>query len=89
MPTKRPRYTITASDELSRALDEAAHWWPDERDAPARLLQHLAMLGFQAMHREQQALADADLAVVDQVAGALTGAYQDDYLQTLREDWPA
>jgi hypothetical protein len=89
MPTKRPRYTVTASDELSHALDEAARWWPAERDAPARLLLHLAMVGFEAMQRERQALEAADLTVVDQVAGALTGAYSDGYLDDLREDWPA
>jgi hypothetical protein len=49
----------------------------------------LAMVGFEAMQRERQALEAADLTVVDQVAGALTGAYSDGYLDDLREDWPA
>jgi hypothetical protein len=88
MPTKRHRYTVTATDDLVRALDEAAQRWPDERDTPSRLLLHLVAAGYAAIQHEHETNRAADLAAMDRVAGALTGAYPEGYLDTLREDWP-
>ena len=88
MPTKRQRFTVTATDELTRALDEAAQRWPEERDAPTRLLLHLVEKGYAAIQRERQENQAADLAVIDALAGALTDDYPGGYLESLREDWP-
>lgn len=77
MPTDRPRQTITETDEIARALDAAAVRWPEDRDsrARARLLARLVREG----HR----------ATSDGLSsGALTGVYTDDYLESLRRDWP-
>ena len=81
MPTTRPRYTITESDELAQALDAAARRWP--REPRGRLLVRLVDAG-------ARALADQDedrRAAVRRTSGALTGAYPEGYLDLLRDDW--
>jgi hypothetical protein len=88
MPTTRQRFTVTATDELTRALDEAALRWPEQRDQPTRLLLHLVAQGYASIQHEREAARDADLAVLNRAAGALTGAYQEGYLEELRADWP-
>jgi hypothetical protein len=88
VPTKRQRFTVTATDELTRALDEAGRRWPEERDAPSHLLLHLVEAGYLAIRREREALVAADVAAIEQAAGALTGSYPNAYLHDLRTDWP-
>lgn len=89
VPTKRPRHVITETDDIARALDDAAERWPEHRGARGALLRRLIAEG----HRElvdAHALATAARAVaVEETAGALTGLYGTDYLAALREDWPA
>ena len=88
MPTTRHRYTITETDEVARALAEAAREWPDESRAPGRLLAHLVEEGRRALaSRRQEALA-SDRASIEQVSGTLTGLYPPGYLAQLRGDWP-
>lgn len=88
MPTNRQRFTVTATDDLTRALDEAALRWPEERDQPTRLLLHLVAQGCTSIRHEREAARKADLAVLNRAAGALTGVYQEGYLEELRADWP-
>jgi hypothetical protein len=89
MPTSRPRHTITETDELAHALDDAARHWPQEADARGRLLLHLVHEGHRAIgdanSEESQRRRDA----VERTAGELTGVYPADYLERLRDDWPA
>lgn len=88
MPTKRRRHLITETDEVAAALDDAAAKWPDETSR-ARLLVRLVAEGHGAISRrrvrEDQRRRDA----VDRTSGVLTGVYGADYLDELREDWPA
>jgi hypothetical protein len=87
MPTRRTRHSITESDELARALDDAAERWPEDRDARAQLLLRLAREGHLAIQeRGDQETADRR-AAVRATSGALTGAYPQGYLDDLREDW--
>ncbi len=88
MPTSRRRHLVTETDELAAALDAAAVRWPGV--SRTGLLVHLAMEG----HRRRVQQGDNDrsnrrLAVIRQHSGVLTGTYGADYLQQLRNDWPA
>ena len=89
MPTSRPRHTITETDEVARALDDAAEHWPEQRSARAKLLLELLRAGHRAISAERGREADRRRAGIRRTSGALTGAYPDDYLSRLRDDWPA
>ena len=88
MATTRPRHLITESDEVSRALDDAAKRWPGERSR-AKLLVRLAAEGHRALAGELERTARSRQAAIRRTSGKLTGAYGPDYLAQLRADWPA
>lgn len=87
MPTTRPRHVITETEEVVRALDDAAKRWPEDSDSRSKLLLRLVQEGHRAVveHDEHQLAARRD--AVERTAGALTGVYGQDYLRRLREDW--
>jgi hypothetical protein len=89
MPTTRPRYLITETDQVAKALDDAAERWPEDRDSRAKLLVHLVEEGHHALVDEAGRRHAARLAAIRRTSGALTGTYEPDYLEKLREDWPA
>lgn len=88
MPTERPRHTITETDDVKHALDDAARRWPEERGARSRLLLRLVGEGHTAIRARGAAEADDRLQALERTAGRLTGVYDEDYLAQLREDWP-
>jgi hypothetical protein len=49
MPTTRPRHLITETDQVAKALDDAARRWPEDRHSRARLLLHLVEEGHRAL----------------------------------------
>lgn len=87
MPTTRPRYAITATDEVAKALEVAALQWPQDRDNPRALLLRLIHEGVAAVARRDRAHARRE--AVARTSGAFTGVYRPGYLDALREDWPA
>jgi hypothetical protein len=89
MPTRRPRHLITETDQVAKALDEAAKRWPEDRNSRAKLLLHLIDEGHHALVEEAGRHREVRLAAVRRTSGALTGTYHADYLDQLREDWPA
>ena len=89
MPTSRPRHTITETDEVARALDEAAEHWPEQGRARGKLLLALLREGHRAISAERDRDADRRREGIRRTSGELTGSYPDDYLTRLRDDWPA
>jgi hypothetical protein len=87
MPTSRARHFVTETDDLAAALDAAATRWPDL--SRAQLLVRLALEGQRAAERAGDERRRRRLAALRDHSGALTGAYPDDYLERLREEWPA
>lgn len=89
MPTARPRHMITETDEVARALDDAARQWPHDRERPTRLLLDLVREGHRAIAADiARATADRR-AAIERTSGVLTGSYPPGYLDDLRGDWPA
>jgi hypothetical protein len=88
MPTTRPRHLITETDQIVRALDDAARRWPADRGNRTKLLARLVEEGHHAVLRQRDHDAAARRAAFDRTSAALTGAYSDGYLAELREDWP-
>lgn len=89
MPTTRPRHLITESDLVAKALDDAAERWPEDRHSRAKLLLRLVEEGHHALLEDHNRRREARLAAIRRTSGALTGTYPADYLDQLREDWPA
>lgn len=88
MPTTRPRHVITETDEIARALDEAARRWPEDSGNRARLLARLVREGYQVVIRQRERDVQNRRDAVARTSGALTGVYGKGYLDTLRQDWP-
>lgn len=87
MPTTRPRLTITETDELADTLDAAAARWPEIRSR-RELLLRLVERGREALDRERGEATARRREAVQRTSGALTGAYEANYLERLRDDWP-
>ena len=87
MPTARPRYQVTETDAVARALDRAAQQWPGV--PRAKLLLRLVDVGGDALEEQQRSEAEAHRAAVTASSGAYPDAFGPDYLAELREDWPA
>ena len=88
MPTTRPRLTITETDELADTLDAAAARWP-EISSRRELLLRLVEEGRETLDRERAEATARRQEAVRRTNGALTGAYEPGYLESLRDDWPA
>jgi hypothetical protein len=88
MPTTRPRLTITETDELADALDAASAHWPEIRSRRELLLRLVAQ-GREVLERERAEATTRRRDAVHRTSGALTGSYEPDYLERLRDDWPA
>jgi hypothetical protein len=88
MPTTRPRYTLTETDELSAALQVAAQRWPQDATRPSRLLLRLVQAGERAIAPEQRRVRERRRRAIERHHGQFTGIYPPDYLQKLRSEWP-
>ena len=88
MPTTRRRHLITETDQVARALDDAAKRWPDDRQNRARLLVRLVEEGHRATVEQHDHTVEERRRAVMLTSGVLTGAYGPDYLDDLRDDWP-
>lgn len=80
---------ITESEQVARALDDAAERWPGDRGNRTKLLLRLLEEGHRAVldQRAHDVVDQRD--AVGRTSGVLTGVFGDDYLIALREDWPA
>jgi hypothetical protein len=88
MPTTRPRLTITETDEVAAALDVAATRWPDVRSR-RELLLRLVEQGRAVIDRDRDKAAARRREAIRRTSGALTGDFEPEYLERLRDDWPA
>lgn len=88
MPTTRKRHLITETDEVARALDDAAKRWPEDRHSRARLLVRLVEEGHRALVGENSDRRKSRHSAIRRTSGALSGTYEAGYLDRLREDWP-
>lgn len=87
MPTARPRYQITETPDIERAIDRAAQRWPGE--PRSRLVVHLIFGGEAALADAQAQQRARRMQAITRTAGAYSAAFGPGYLAGLREDWPA
>lgn len=82
MPTDRPQDPITGTGAISEELDATRRHWSELRHREELLLR-LTVVGHAAIERrvnQRQAARET--------AGSLSGAYRENELERLREDWP-
>lgn len=78
---------MTETDELAAALDAAAARCPGL--SRGQLLTGLALEGHGVAQQAQAQRRRHRLDMLRKHSGGLTGAYGHEYLEQLREDWPA
>ncbi|QIK63084.1 hypothetical protein G7068_07635 [Leucobacter viscericola] len=90
MPTTLPRFQVTETPEVARALEVARLTWPDLRNSER--VRELLIRGAHSIEEERLQLRSAEAkrreAALEAFAGSLTGVYEAGYLERLREDWP-
>lgn len=89
MPTTRPRHTLTETDELAAALDEAARRWPEDARSRSRLLLRLVEAGHHAISEEHEGERRRRRTAIKRTHGQFRGVYGPGYLERLRDEWPA
>ncbi len=78
---------ITETDELAAALDSAAARHPGL--SRAQLLARLALEGHEAAQHAQGERRRERLESLRAHSGTLTGVFRPQYLERLRQEWPA
>ncbi|WP_169053977.1 hypothetical protein [Agromyces sp. H66] len=86
MPTTRPRFQVTETPEIRRALDVAARAWPEA--SRSELVLRLFLRGAEAIDADAEQPRSRRRQAVDASAGSLDVAYEPDYLEKLRSEWP-
>ena len=86
MPTARPRSQVTETEQVARALDRAAKRWPGE--PRSKLLIHLVEAGANAIDEDARTQNADHRSAVLASAGRYGEAFDADYLDELRADWP-
>lgn len=86
MPTARPRYQITETPAVARAIDKAAKRWPHE--PRSKLLLRLVDAGGAALEQIDDLATRQRQAAVEASSGKYADAFAGDYLTELRRDWP-
>jgi hypothetical protein len=83
MPTTRVRHTLTETDDIADALNDAAVAWPELRGDRSALPRKLVQAGRASVH------VDGGVhALISGAAGAATGAYPRNARSELLEEWP-
>ncbi|MEV1131801.1 hypothetical protein [Agromyces sp. NPDC049794] len=85
MPTTRPRFQVTETPEIRRALDVAARAWPQA--SRSELVLRLFLRGAEAFNADAEAARLRRRQAIDASAGSLDAAYENDYLERLRSEW--
>lgn len=87
MATTRPRYQVTETVAVARALDRAAKRWPGE--PRSKLLLRLVDTGSEALDQDRQFEAATHREAVCASSGTYAEAFPNDFLEQLRAEWPA
>lgn len=88
MPTTRPRYMITESDDLDLALQCAAKLWPELAGERNALVRKVLDIGIDDVKRRVDANLEKKRKAILNVAGSLSGVWPENWRDELRAEWP-
>jgi hypothetical protein len=80
---------LTETDELAAALDLAARRWPEDAHSRSQLLRRLVQAGEEALNEEHEQARARRQKAVARTRGQFRNVYGLDYLERLRDEWPA
>jgi hypothetical protein len=86
MPTTKPRYQVTETAEVARALDVASRHWPDE--PRSRLLLRLLAMASDVLERDERQRDKRRRQAVEASSGKYADAFTATHLDELHNDWP-
>ena len=86
MPTTRPRFQVTETPEVERALKIAAAEWPDA--SRSELVTLLFERGARSIEGDKTEALERRRELIRANAGKFDDVYRPGYLEELREDWP-
>lgn len=86
VPTVLPRFQVTETPEIERALRIAEREWPEA--SRSERVQRLFRAGADAVEAEAAERRAQRLGAVDFSSGSLTVEYEPGYLERLRDEWP-
>jgi hypothetical protein len=86
VPTVKPRYQITETTAVGRALEVAARRWPGE--PRSKLLVRLVQAGGDALEREDSEAARLRRDAIRVTSGKYDAVFGPCYLDELRQEWP-
>ncbi len=89
MPTTRPRYWVTETDDIAAALRLAAARWPEDATRPSRLLARLVQAGGQAIAPSHRRARERRRRAIERTSGKFTDIYTPGYIEKLHREWPA
>ncbi len=79
---------ITETDDIERAIDDAAIAWPDLRGDRAALLRRLIEHGADVARTTRDERRRQRRKAIRETSGLMTGMYPADAAQSLRDEWP-
>jgi len=82
-----PRIQVTITDDVGHALDMAEKAWPGR--PRSELAAHLMVRGSKTLQEVTDEKRRSRRQAIEESRGILNGVYPVDYLDKLREDWPA
>lgn len=80
---------ITETDEVERAIDDAAKIWPELRDDRAALLRRIIDRGAEAVRDGAVAEISERRRAIRETAGMFRGMYPPGEAARLKDEWPA
>jgi hypothetical protein len=86
MPTTRPRFQVTETPAVERALKVAAVQWPGA--SRSELVTRLFEKGADALESDKSVQLERRRRLIRDSAGHFDEAYHAGYLEELRGDWP-
>lgn len=86
MPTVLPRYQVTETPDVARALDAAERRWPGERRSV--LLRRLIEQGAAVLDGQRSERQEARRQAVATTSGNYDECFDPEFLERLRDDWP-
>ena len=79
---------ITETDEVERAIDDAALAWPELAADRAALLRRLIAEGAEVAHGARAERSTQRRAAIRDTAGKFAGLWPADVVQQMRDEWP-